>query len=91
MTMMLSLYCPVCFKEGKHKESIQTRLAITVYDICTDSIFDLDGREPIGNEEEKARLDDERIICEVESKRHKCDLCGFSFTSKRTDPNFTGA
>ena len=44
MTMMVSIYCPVCFKNGKHKESIQTRLAITVDDICTDSIFDLDGR-----------------------------------------------
>ena len=91
MPMMVSIYCPVCFKNGKHKESIQTRLAITVDDICTDACYELAGREPVGNEEEEARLDDERIIGEMENTKYKCGLCGFSFIPKRTDPNFTGA
>jgi len=87
MSMMLTVYCPICYAAGRNRESIKNSLACAVFDICTDHAFDLEGRDPYPGEEEEAIEDDERIIREeVVGVEHICGLCGHTFRINRDDP-----
>jgi hypothetical protein len=89
MTMMLTVYCPECYKMGKHRENWpKNSLKASISDICTDAGYDLDGREPTDEEALETWLEDEDHIRALELKDAKCGLCSHQWRPRRVDSGF---